>query len=107
MDTSRWGWCGQNLSSGRQTGKGVGPRPLAERCLVRGQNLLRESRLGAHCTARPAALCRLPDYAESSMKHLHLALSWSTETIKPIRHSREGVIVFARISSLMARLGVR
>ena len=29
-----------------------------------------------------------PDYAESSMKHLHLALSWRTETIKPIRHSR-------------------
>jgi hypothetical protein len=26
------------------------------------------------------------------MKHLHLALSWRTETIKPIRHSREGVI---------------
>ncbi len=26
------------------------------------------------------------------MKHLHLALSWGTETIKPIRHSREGVI---------------
>jgi hypothetical protein len=25
------------------------------------------------------------------MKHLHLALSWRTETIKPIRHSREGV----------------
>src|SRR2546422_8105950 len=36
-------------------GKGVGQRPLAERCLVRGQNLLRESRLGAYCTARPAA----------------------------------------------------
>jgi hypothetical protein len=70
----------------------VGQRPLAERCLVRGQNLLRESRLGAHCTARPAALCRIPDYAESSMKHLHLALSWRTETIKPIRHSREKII---------------
>jgi hypothetical protein len=29
-----------------------------------------------------ASLCRIPDYAESSMKHLHLALSWRTETIK-------------------------
>ncbi len=35
-------------------------RPLAERCLVRGPNLLRESRLGAHCTARPA-----PDLREA------------------------------------------
>jgi hypothetical protein len=25
------------------------------------------------------------------MKHLHLALSWRTETVKSIRHSREGV----------------
>ena len=31
------------------------------------------------------------DYAESNMKRLHLALSWRTETIKSIRHSREGV----------------
>jgi hypothetical protein len=26
------------------------------------------------------------------MKHLHLALGWRTETIKAIRHNREGVI---------------
>src|ERR1700731_2770260 len=37
--------------------------------------------------SRPASLCRIPDYAESSMKHLHLALSWRTETIKAIRNS--------------------
>jgi hypothetical protein len=43
-------------------------------------------------TSRSPPLCRIPDYAESSMKHLHLALSWRTKTIKPIRHSREGVI---------------
>jgi site-specific recombinase XerC len=46
---------GTNLSSRRQDGKGVGQRHLAECGLVRGQRLLRESRLGAHCTARPAA----------------------------------------------------
>jgi len=46
---------GQDLSSSRRTGKGVGQRHLAERCLVRRQNLLRESGLGAHCTARSAA----------------------------------------------------
>jgi len=70
----------------------VGQWYLAECGLVRGQNLLRESRLRAHCTPRSAQLCRIPDYAESSMKHLHLALSWRTETIKPIRHSREKII---------------
>jgi site-specific recombinase XerD len=32
---------------------------------------------------------RIPDYAESTMKHLHLALSWRTETIKSIRHRRD------------------
>ena len=42
---------GQDLSSGRQSGKGVGQRHLAECCLVRGQDLLRESGLGAHCAA--------------------------------------------------------
>jgi len=33
---------------------------LAERCLVRGENLLRESRVRTHCPARPAAdLCKV------------------------------------------------
>jgi site-specific recombinase XerC len=31
---------GQSLPSGRTEGKGVGPWHLAERCMVRGQNLL-------------------------------------------------------------------
>jgi len=40
-----------------------------------------EHRRGEVGAARSATLCRIPDYAESSMKHLHLALSWRTETI--------------------------
>ena len=43
------GW--QNLPKGRQTGKSVGRRLVAERCLVRGQNLLPESRLRTHRAA--------------------------------------------------------
>jgi len=70
-----------------QRGKVWGRGHLAECCLVRSEDVLREGRSGAHRAARLAALCRIPDYAESSMKHLHLALSWRTETIKPIRHS--------------------
>ena len=31
-----------------------GARDLAERCVVRGQDMLRESRLRTHCTTRPA-----------------------------------------------------
>ncbi len=46
--------------------------------------------------SRSPPLCRIPDYAKSSMKHLRLALSWRTETIKPSRHSREGVIGLSR-----------
>ena len=49
---------GQNLSSRRQSGKGVGERHLAECRVVRSQDLLRESGLGAHCTARLAANLR-------------------------------------------------
>jgi hypothetical protein len=41
---------GKNLSSRRQDGKGMGKR-LAECRVVRGQDLLRESGLGAYCTA--------------------------------------------------------
>jgi hypothetical protein len=37
-------------------------------------------------------LWRTPDYAESSMKLLHLGPGWRTETIKPIRHGREAMI---------------
>jgi len=44
---------GQNLSKGGGKGKSMGQRPIAERCLVRGPNLLRESRIGTHCSARP------------------------------------------------------
>ena len=42
---------GENLSASRQIGKSVGRRLIAERCLVRGQNLLRESRLRTHRAA--------------------------------------------------------
>ena len=49
---------GQNLSSSRPDGKGVGSWDLAERCVVRGEDMLRESRLRTHCTARsPQDLC--------------------------------------------------
>jgi hypothetical protein len=40
-----------NLSSRRPGGKGMGERRLAECRLVRSQDLLRESGLGAYCTA--------------------------------------------------------
>jgi hypothetical protein len=58
MDTRSQCQGGQNLSSGGQDGKGVGSWDLAERCLVRGEDMLRESRLRAHCTTRaPQTLC--------------------------------------------------
>jgi integrase len=43
-------WVKAALSS-RQNGKGVGQRHLAECCVVRSQDLLRESGIGAYCTA--------------------------------------------------------
>jgi len=44
---------------GWQKGKGVGQRVIAERRLVRGQNVLPESRPGAHCATRSAEnLCK-------------------------------------------------
>src|SRR5438552_7260771 len=43
---------GTDLSSRRQSGEGVGKRHLTECRMVRSQDLLRESRLGAYCTAR-------------------------------------------------------
>ena len=43
---------------GCPSGKGVGKRHLAECRVVRGQDLLRESRVGAHRTSRPAANLR-------------------------------------------------
>ena len=58
VDTSSRGHGGKNLPTRSPDGKGVGQWHLAECRLVRGQELLRESRLGAHCAARPAAdLC--------------------------------------------------
>jgi len=60
--------------------------------LAHREGICQEHRSGEVGGARSATLCRIPDYAESSMKHLYLALSWRTETIKPIRHSREKII---------------
>ena len=51
MDTCSQRDRGQNLSPGRQNGQGVGQGLIAERCLVRGQNLLPESRSRAHRAA--------------------------------------------------------
>jgi len=42
--------------------------------------------------SRPASLCRIPDYAESRVKDLHLALSWHTKMTKSIRHRGEALI---------------
>ena len=50
---------GQSLPSGRPQRKNLGTWHLAERCVVCGQELLSESRLGPHCTPRPAQdLCK-------------------------------------------------
>jgi integrase len=51
VDPSSLCYGGENLSSRRQDGKGVGERHFPECCVVRGQDLLRKSRLGAYCTA--------------------------------------------------------
>ena len=48
---SSQGHGGKDLSSRRQSGKGVGERHLAECRVVRSQELLRESGLGAYCAA--------------------------------------------------------
>ena len=51
VDPSSRGYGGKDLSSRRQGGKGMGERHLAECRVVRSQDLLRESGLGAYCTA--------------------------------------------------------
>ena len=51
VDGRSRGHGGKDLSSRRQGGKGVGERHLAECRVVRSQDLLRESGLGAYCTA--------------------------------------------------------
>jgi hypothetical protein len=51
VDTGGRGHGGKDLSSRCQSGKSVGKRHLAECRLVRSQDLLRESGLGAYCTA--------------------------------------------------------
>ena len=51
VDPSSRGYGGKDLSSRRQGGKGMGERHLAECRVVRRQDLLRESGLGAYCTA--------------------------------------------------------
>jgi hypothetical protein len=75
LDPSGRGHGGKDLPRRGEDGKGVGHWNLAECRVVRGPVLLWESGLRAHRTPRFEALCRIPDYAESSMKHLHLALS--------------------------------
>ena len=60
--------------------------------LAHCEGIRQAHRRGEVGATRSATLCRIPDYTESSVKHLHLALSWRTETIKPIRHSREKII---------------
>ena len=69
-----------------RTGKVWGKRHLAECCVVCSKDVLRKSGIGAHCTSRFEALCRIPDYAESNMKHLYLALSCALR-----RSSRFGI----------------
>jgi len=51
VDGDSQGHGGKDLSSSRQSGKGVGERHLAECRVVRSQDLLRESRPGAYRTA--------------------------------------------------------
>ena len=51
VDSGSQGHGGKDLSAGCQSGKGVGERHLAECRVVRSQGLLRESGLGAYCTA--------------------------------------------------------
>ena len=58
MDMRSQCYGGQDLSSSRPDGKGVGSWDLTERCVVRGEDMRRESRLRTHCTARsPQDLC--------------------------------------------------
>jgi site-specific recombinase XerC len=56
--------CAANVTEGKifravaRMGKVGGSWDLAERCVVRGEDMLRESRLRTHCTARsPQDLC--------------------------------------------------
>src|SRR6266568_8786654 len=49
---------GKDLSCGCQDGEGMGEWYLAKCGLVCGQDLLRESGLGAHCATRPATNLR-------------------------------------------------
>ncbi len=49
--TAAAGSRGKNFSSSRQDRKGMGERRVTECCVVRSQDLLRESGLGAYCTA--------------------------------------------------------
>jgi hypothetical protein len=58
VDSSSQGHGGKDLSSSCQSGKSVGKRHLAECRVVRGQGLLRASRVGAHRAPRPAANLR-------------------------------------------------
>ena len=51
VDSRSQGHGGKDLSSRCQGGKGVGKRHLAECRMVRSQDLLRESGLGAYCAA--------------------------------------------------------
>ncbi len=51
VDGGSRGYGGKNFSSSRQDRKGVGEGYFAERRLVCRQDLLRESGLGAYCTA--------------------------------------------------------
>ncbi|MCU1297182.1 MAG: hypothetical protein JWO91_1460, partial [Acidobacteriaceae bacterium] len=44
--------------------------------LAHCEGIRKTHRSGEVGAARSATLCRVPDYAESNMKHLHLALSW-------------------------------
>ena len=57
--------------------------------LAHREGIRQKHRRGEVGAARSATLCRIPDYAESSMKDVHLALSWRTKMTKTIRHSRE------------------
>src|ERR1700675_4633858 len=57
MDGGSRGQGRTDLSSRRQGGKGVGERHLAKCRVVRSQDLLRESRLRAYCTALFARTC--------------------------------------------------
>ena len=53
VDSGSRGHRGKDLSTGCQSGKGVGKRHLAECRVVRSQGMLRASGFGAYCAARP------------------------------------------------------